>query len=1276
MRPTHILSLLLLALSSQAAVVDRLAGPLERTSSYRLSGHVRQFVKTARDAGAVDSDLAMGAMSIAIRPTDAQKADLLSFLSDVQDPKSSNYHKFLKQTEYAARFGASQNDLAKIAGWLGGQGLAVDEIARGGTWVRFHGTAANVAKAFSTEIRNYTFNGVTNYANASEPAVPKSLGPMVAAIRGLHSVHMKPAARKLPAPEFTTGSGTHYLSPEDIGTIYNVGALASQGIDGTGQTIAIVGATTITLDDTVAFRAKFNQPVGKLVLRSGPTAAGVDKDAQFEAAVDLQWAGAVAPGATLLYVSDASVEEAMEFIIDNGLAPVISSSYAEGNFGFSSYCDSADYVTDALFQQGMAQYANAVGITIINASGDTGAAGCDANGVAMARGGRSVTLPSAVPEVTAVGGTTFKEGAASYWNTTNSGNGGSAKSYIPETAWNDSFIEKQLSASGGGASVIFAKPAWQVGPGVPNDGARDVPDVSFSASSSHDPYMVCSGGCGVYVVGGTSVGAPIFAGMIALLNQYEISKGLQTAGGQGNVNPGLYQMAQTVPSAFHDITLGDNIVPCAAGSPDCVNGYLGFSAGVGYDQATGLGSVDAFNLISNWGANGGSVSTTTTVGAATGTVSLNSNLLLTATVKAASGTKSPTGTVTFRLGSNNSDGNYWQLLGTATLSGSGGTSTASFNFYPGQIGQAGTVAVTAMYSGDTTFQTSGKTVNVGISNAPAKNSAIYPYVNPSAVTALSPDSDGYKYFFDIGVQEFNGIASTLSDLKIDGVSYSAQLNALFGGTSIAGGGTIVAHIRWNPPTIPYTTIVEVSGRDAAGVAWTQQAPLVVTGRQLAANLVLSSVPSQIDGNAANTSCPWSQQLALYETQGRPVYLQNYYYTDRSGQSFDITTQIQSQFGTMRLAPFGFAVTQVCFTTNPGQIKFEVDALDDLGNPTSGIITTNYSGAVRSAATLSVTPATPSLAVARPGQTATAPLNIAINGAGQSWSISMYPTNRTTGWLTAYPSAGIGTATVTLTANSAGLLPGVYFAQLAISGESSTAYNTQPGVVIVPVVMTVGATGAATISGLQNAASYSQSYAPGMLMAVYGSGLAGSTASATSLPLPTNLVGVTATVNGNPAPLWFVSPGQVNLQIPYETGGGTAVVAINNNGNVSYQLFQVAPTAPGIFAVNGFLNPNATAKAGGPAFLYLTGDGDVTATLATGATPPTGTPVTNLPKGLATLTVTVGGLDAPVLFNGIVSGNVGVSQVNFQLPAGLTGVQPVVATVNGVASAPVNITITP
>src|SRR5262249_17951169 len=157
----------------------------------------------------------------------------------------------------------------------------------------------------------------------------------------------------------------------------------------------------------------------------------------------------------------------------------------------------------------------------------------------------------------------FRETSAS-WSNTNTPTFGSALSYLPEGAWNDTASGNVLSAGGGGRSIYFSKPAWQASPGVPNDAARDVPGVSFNASGNHDGYLVCSGGrCvngfrssagALFVVGGTSVSAPTFAGIIALINQ-------KTNSTQGNVNPTLYSLAVNSPSAFHDITAGDNQVP-------------------------------------------------------------------------------------------------------------------------------------------------------------------------------------------------------------------------------------------------------------------------------------------------------------------------------------------------------------------------------------------------------------------------------------------------------------------------------------------------------------------------------------------------------------------------------------------------------------------------------------------------------------------------------------------------------------------------------------------
>jgi hypothetical protein len=204
-----------------------------------------------------------------------------------------------------------------------------------------------------------------------------------------------------------------------------------------------------------------------------------------------------------------------------------------------------------------------------------------------------VNIPASVPEVTGVGGTEFTDGTGTYWGTNNS-SFGSALSYIPESAWNDD-PPKGFAASGGGFSMYYSEPWWQNGPGVPKNSSRNVPDVALTASGRHDPYVYVTRGQFNWI-GGTSAAAPTFAGMVALLNQYWGTNGL------GNINPNLYALAQRVPGIFHDITTGNNIVSCEVGSQDCPNGSFGYSAGPGYDQVTGLGSVDATNLVTNWTA--------------------------------------------------------------------------------------------------------------------------------------------------------------------------------------------------------------------------------------------------------------------------------------------------------------------------------------------------------------------------------------------------------------------------------------------------------------------------------------------------------------------------------------------------------------------------------------------------------------------------------------------------------------------------------------------------
>ncbi len=287
-------------------------------------------------------------------------------------------------------------------------------------------------------------------------------------------------------------------------------------------------------------------------------------------------------------------------------------------------CESNFTQSDINALVALTQQANAQGITVVGPAGDAGAADCDGDfaGRRVARLGLAVDIPASLPYVTGVGGTTlndlgttwnsagqsfsvfFGKGGQGYWDSNNNSSNSSALSYVPETAWNDTLVDGVLDTSGGGRSIYFSKPSWQIGNGVPNDGRRDVPDVSLAASASHDGYLSCSqGSCingfrgsdnSLNIVGGTSLDAPAFAGIVALINQ-------KTNSIQGNANPALYRLAATVPGIFHDVTDGGNQVPCRAGTQDCPStGFMGYTAGNGYDLATGLGSVDVSRLVNAW----------------------------------------------------------------------------------------------------------------------------------------------------------------------------------------------------------------------------------------------------------------------------------------------------------------------------------------------------------------------------------------------------------------------------------------------------------------------------------------------------------------------------------------------------------------------------------------------------------------------------------------------------------------------------------------------------
>ncbi len=680
---TPAIAMLVCAVSALAQT-SRITQTVDEGQRTILAGHLHPKAQPANDLGRVAPSLSIPYITLTLAPSASQQADLEKLLVAQRTVGSASYRQWLSPEEYAQRFGVSDADVGKITHWLEGQGLQVLNVARGRNWIAVSGSAAQVETAFRTEIHSYAVEGETHYANATEPSVPAAFSSVVRGVRGMNDFRLKPRARvkaQHTSPDYTS-RGSHNLAPDDLATIYDIAPLYTAGIDGTGQKIAIAGQSEVNVSDISAFRSMFNLPANtpQMVLVPGSKNPGVQSASGdlAESDLDLEWSGAVARNATIIFVYSGDALTSVQYAIDQKLAPVVSVSYGACELETPSSEVSA-------FQQ-WAQQANAQGMTWLAASGDDGAADCGDT----QNPGLAVDLPGSVPEVTSVGGTEFVEGSGSYWNSTNNANGASVLSYIPETTWNDSAEDGTPSASGGGTSVRFSKPSWQNAPGVPSDNARHVPDVSLNASADHDGYVVYTGGS-MQIYGGTSVPAPSFAGMILLLNQ---SLG---TGGVGNINPNLYALAPAGWSSgmFHDVATGNNTVtiPCPKRSPTCGTTPVGYSAGAGYDQATGLGSVDAYKLVTGW--NGGSVVappvnpvTTVTLHSNLSAVSANEVVYLTATLTSTGGT-TPSGSVSFSIGGTS--------LGSAALTGSAGTATATLAVNSSQL-PVGTGTITATYN--------------------------------------------------------------------------------------------------------------------------------------------------------------------------------------------------------------------------------------------------------------------------------------------------------------------------------------------------------------------------------------------------------------------------------------------------------------------------------------------------------------------------------------------------------------------------------------------------
>ena len=749
--------------TGRASIQDRIAGAIASESRVTLAHTVSPRTLEATDLGAAPASQKLEGMTMRFSMTDAQKAALDKLLRDQQDPNSPRYRQWLTPQQFGAQFGLSASDLAKVSSWLTSQGLTVTGVAKSSTFITFSGTVGQVQQAFGTSIHRLSLDGENHTANVTDPVLPAAMADVVSSISGLNTFRLKPRlqVRRMPAGSVrpdntinTTNGVEHFLAPGDFYTIYDMNSLLTSSINGTGITIAVMGQVDPNLADVAAFRTASGlsanvpsiqvygvdpgSPSAACLGSNPPNNCSPSVDDLDETELDLEWAGATAPSAKILFVNSTDVlGTSLVQAIDNNLAPIMTVSY--GGCETQDFSASAITAFTAAFQE-----ANAKGITVVGPSGDSGATDCDDTGVQSATHGLAVDFPGSSPYVTSVGGTEFSEGsdtAGAYWNTSNGAFSGSAKSYIPETVWNDTAAEivatppGPLSAGGGGASILFTKPVWQVGTGVPNDAHRDVPDVSFSASAQHDPYLVCAeGSCqgGTYFVqsgtnagsfnafGGTSVSTPSFAGILALVEQKLGATRI------GNINPYIYALANgtSATTVFHDVTTGNNNSPCTTGSIGCASGgNIGYSAGVGYDQATGWGSVDVYNFANQFSSVTLQQTTTTAVTFTPTNPVIGQSVIFTATVTQGSGSTIPTGTVAFSVNGG---------APTAVTVSSTGTATYSTSFNTG-----GAQTVSAVYSGDKTYYGSTGTANVAVTIVGGAATTTILSANPTSVALSS-----------------------------------------------------------------------------------------------------------------------------------------------------------------------------------------------------------------------------------------------------------------------------------------------------------------------------------------------------------------------------------------------------------------------------------------------------------------------------------------------------------------------------------------------------------